>query len=81
MKPATNVTLSLPDALLHKFRIYAATRNQSMTSLAAQAIRDLMERDQQTAAAKRRFLGRIRNAPDRGTGGTIRWTRDELHER
>ena len=81
VKSATNVTLSLPDALLRKFRIYAATRNQSMTSLAARAIRDLMERDQQTAAARRRFLARIWNAPDRGTGGTIRWTRDELHER
>ena len=81
MKSATNVTLSLPDALLHKFRVYAATRNQSMTSLAAQAIRDLMERDQPTAAAKRRFLARIRNAPDRETGGAIGWTRDALHER
>ena len=28
-----------------------------------------------------RFLDRIRNAPDRGTGGMIRWTRDEVHER
>ena len=81
MKAATNVTLSLPDALLRKFRIYAARRNQSMTSLMAQAIRDLMERDQQTAEPKRRFLGRIRNAPDRGTGGAIGWTRDELHKR
>jgi predicted transcriptional regulator len=81
VKSATNVTLNLPNALLRKFRIYAATRNQSMSSLMAQAIRDLMERDQPTAAAKRRFLGRIRNAPDRGTGGTIGWTRDELHER
>jgi len=81
VKSATNVTLSLPNALLRKFRIYAATRNQSMTSLAAQAIRDLMERDHQTAAATRRFLARIRNAPDRGTVGTIGWTRDELHER
>ncbi|MBI4905359.1 MAG: hypothetical protein HY820_17120 [Acidobacteria bacterium] len=81
MKTSTNVTLSLPDALLRKFRVYAASRNQSMASLAAQGIRDLMERGQQTAAAKRRFLDCIRNAPDRGTGGTIRWTRDELHER
>ena len=54
VKSVTNVTFSLPDALLRKFRIYAA---------------------------RRRFLARIRNAPDRGTGGTIRWTRDELHER
>ena len=81
VKATTNVTLSLPEALLHKFRSYAATRNQSMTSLAAQAIKDLMERDQQYDAAKRRFMERIRNAPDRGTGGKISWTRDEIHER
>ena len=29
----------------------------------------------------RRFVERIENAPDRYTGGVIRWTRDELHER
>ena len=28
-----------------------------------------------------RFLERIANAPDRGTAGVIRWTRDEIHER
>ena len=81
MKTSTNVTLSLPDALLNKFRIYAATRNQSMTSLAAQAIKDLIEKDQQTAAANRRLIERMRNAPDWGTGGKIPWTRDEIHER
>lgn len=45
------------------------------------AIRALTDQDEQAGRAKRRFLERIRNAPDRGTGGTIRWTRDELHER
>ena len=52
-----------------------------MTSLMTQAIRTLMEQDQQNAQAKRRFLERIRNAPDCGTRGKISWTRDELHER
>lgn len=52
-----------------------------MTSLMAEAIQSLMDHDEQTAKAKHRFLERIRNAPDRGTGGVIRWTRDELHER
>lgn len=52
-----------------------------MTSLMGQAIQNLMDQDRQTANAKKRFLERIRNAPDRGTGGAIRWTRDELHER
>ncbi len=76
-----NVTLSLPEALLRRFRVYAAARNQSMTGVMAEAIRKLMEEDQQTARASRRFLERIRNAPDRGTAGRAKWTRDELHER
>jgi hypothetical protein len=52
-----------------------------MSNLMTEAIRKLMEEDQQTARAKRRFLERIRSAPDRGTGGNAGWTRDELHER
>jgi hypothetical protein len=62
-----------------KDRIYAATRNQSMTSVIA--IRTLVDEGEQAAKAKRRFLERVRNAPDGKTGGTIDWTRDELHER
>jgi len=76
-----NVTLSLPEALLRRFRVYAASRNQSMTSLMAQAIREIMDRDADSLKAKRRFLDRIERAPDRGTGGVIRWRREELHER
>lgn len=81
MKEQTNVTLSLPDALLRRFRIYAASRNQSMSSLMTMAVRQMIDQDAQTRAAKRRFLERIRNAPDRGAGDVIQWTRDELHER
>jgi len=81
VKEHQNVTLSLPEPLLRRFRIYAASRNQSMTSLMAEAIRALMDQDEQTDKAKRRFLERIRNAPDRGTHGVAKWTRDELHER
>lgn len=76
-----NVTLSLPEPLLRRFRIFAATRNQSMTSLMAESIRRTMDQDVDTDRAARRFLERIEKAPDRGTGGVIRWTRDELHER
>ena len=77
----TNVTLSLPEPLLRRFRVFAATRNQSMSSLMASAIREMIQQESQTQKAKRRFLERIRNAPDRGTKGKIRWTRDQLHER
>jgi predicted transcriptional regulator len=81
VKTHQNVTLSLPQALLRRLRVYAASRNQSMTSLMTEAIRTLIEQDQQNAQAKRRFLERIRNAPARGTHGKVSWTRDELHER
>ena len=67
VKQHKNVTLSLPESLLRRFRVYAAARNQSMTSLMTEAIRTLIEQDEQSEKAKRRFLDRIRNAPDRGT--------------
>jgi hypothetical protein len=76
-----NVTLSLPVPLLRKFRTYAASRNQSMTKLMAEAIRTMMEQESEHASAKRRILDRIQNAQDLGTGGVISWTREELHER
>jgi hypothetical protein len=76
-----NVTLSLPEPLLRKFRIYAASRNRSMTNLTTEAILDLMEPERQYERAKQRFLKRIMNASDQGTGGKIRWTREDLHER
>jgi hypothetical protein len=81
VKRHQNVTLSLPEPLLRRFRVYAAKQNQSMSSLMVEAIRALTDQDEQAAKVRRRFLERIRHAPDRGTGGTIRWTRDELHER
>jgi hypothetical protein len=49
--------------------------------LIAYAIRKLMNDDAPSSRAKRRFLERIRNAPDRGTKGRIGWTRGELYER
>jgi hypothetical protein len=39
------------------------------------------EKDRQYAEDQRRFLRRIRNAPNRGTQGKIIWTRDDVHVR
>ena len=52
-----------------------------MTSLMTEAIQTLIGQDQEAVKANRRFLERIRNAPNLGTRGKIGWTRDELHER
>jgi len=79
--PHQNVTLSLPEALLRRFRIHAASRNQSMTSLMAEGIRRMLDQEVDSEKTKRRLLRRMRNAPGRGAGDRITWTREELHER
>ncbi|HWC16067.1 MAG TPA: hypothetical protein VG498_03605 [Terriglobales bacterium] len=81
MKKHKNVTLSLPEPLLQRFRVFAAEKNQSMTRLMTEAIEALMDQRKRSTGAKRRFLDRIQNAPDRGTRGKIRWSREELRER
>lgn len=52
-----------------------------MTQLMGEAIEALMNDRRRGIGANRRFLERIRKAPDRGTKGKIRWSREELHER
>jgi HAMP domain-containing protein len=76
-----NVTLSLPEPLLRRFRVYAAERNESMTHLMAEAIRKMLDEQGDAEKAKRRMLDRMRNSPGRGTGSKITWTRAELYER
>lgn len=76
-----NVTLSLPKPLLQQLRVYAAERNRSMTSIMTDAIRALLDNQDEKEKAMRRAIDRMRNAPDWGTGGKITWTRDEIHER
>ncbi len=52
-----------------------------MTRVMTEAIQALLEKEEDSAVAKHRFLARARSSPDRGTGGAITWTRDEIHER
>lgn len=76
-----NVTLSLPEPLLRRFRVYAAERNQSMTALMTEAIKRMVDEDSSKEARHRRIVERMQSAPDRGTKGKITWTRDEIWER
>lgn len=76
-----NVTLSLPEPVLRRFRVFAAERNQSMTGLMTRAIEKLMEQDDEYEKAKRRAIARMRNASDLGTNGQIPWKREDLYDR
>lgn len=76
-----NVTLSLPEPLMRRFKVFAAEKDKSMTALMAELIEQAMGQESAHEKARRRFLARIRNAPALGTNGRITWTREELHER
>ena len=76
-----NVTLSLPEPLLQKLRVMAAKRNVSMSSLMTSAISKMILNEDDYDARAKRAIERMKNATDRGTGGKITWTREELHER
>jgi hypothetical protein len=66
---------------LRRFRVYAAERNQSMTSLMADATRKMVDEDAAAEKVKQRFRNRMRNAKDWGTGGIIPWKREDLYDR
>jgi hypothetical protein len=76
-----NVTLSLPEDLLTKFRVLAATRNVSMSSLMESAITKLVTDADDTELRTKRMVERMRNSTVRGPGDNIPWTRDEIYDR
>ena len=77
------MTLNLPESLLKEFKVFAAQRNQSMTAVATEAIRQIMQApiDKDRLAARARMFDRMCNAKDRGNSPERTWTRDEIYER
>ncbi len=76
-----NITLSLPEDVLREAKVVAARKGTSVSALLAGALRELVARESGYAAAKERSLAALGGGRDLGTGGEIRWSRDELHER
>jgi Family of unknown function (DUF6364) len=74
-----NITLSLDRRVLRKAKILAARRETSISRLIAEEIESLVGEDEAYELAQRQALAVL----DKGfhMGGTIRASRDELHER
>ena len=81
MSTNRNLTINLPELLIRQLRVYAAVKNQSMTTVVKAAIEQTVAEDSDAKKAAERLINRLRNAPDRGIGGKITWTRDELYDR
>ena len=81
MNTGRNLTIHLPEQLIRHLRVCAAIRNQSMTTVVKGAIERTLVEDSVRETAASRLIRRLQNAPDRGIGGKVSWTRDEIHDR
>jgi hypothetical protein len=76
-----NITLSLPKDILLRAKLLAVQRNTSVSSLLTQALTRIVEQEEQFAYAQRRHLQVLEHGFDLGTGGGLKTSREELHER
>lgn len=76
-----NITLSLDDEVLRRARVMAVERRTSLSRMLAEMLEELVERETHYVLARERNLARLEEGWNLGTGGSIRWDRDELHER
>ena len=75
----TNITVAISADLAREAKVLAARRGTSLSRLVAEKIEELVQRDREYGAAKRRALRRMRAASDRGWRKPA--SRDEIHER
>ena len=76
-----NVTLSLPRSILRKAKMIAMEQDRSLSALMVELLTELVEREDQYARAKRKYLALLDQDTDLGTNGSIGWTRADLHDR
>ena len=76
-----NITLVVPKALLRKVKHLAIERETSISGLMVRALEEIVRESDDYAQAYQRWRDSVQHPRDRGTGGKITWTRDELHER
>ncbi len=79
MSEKQNVTVQLDKETIHRAKVLAAKRGTSVSGLLASELRRLVGEDESFEMAKRSALQLL----DQGLrlGGSIRATREELHER
>ncbi len=76
-----NVTLSMPVKVLRQLKRIAAQRQTSLSQLVTQTLEELATREAGYMQARDRQLAWLKQAPDLGTQGVMRGSRDALHER
>ncbi len=76
-----NVTLSIPKKILRQAKIIAIERDRSLSGLMVELLARLVASEERYLTAKESHLTLLEQGTDMGTGGTVAWSRDSLHER
>lgn len=76
-----NITLSLPKEILHKVKLLAVRKHESVSGLLSQVLTDLVAADAAYSEARAKALKRLKTGHDLGTGGSLPCSREALHER
>jgi tryptophan 2,3-dioxygenase len=76
-----NVTLALPKDLLQRAKSVAVNKRMSLSGLLIDLLQDLVDSEEEYAHARDRQLAILERGYRLGTGGSIGWSRDELHDR
>jgi len=76
-----NVTLSLPKSLLKKAKMFASSREKSLSELIRESIEEKIREATGYDKAKRSQLKLLKEGIDLGTKGCIKTTREEIHAR
>lgn len=73
--------MSVPKDILHRARILAVRRNQSLSSWLTQALVELVSDQEEFERARQRNLAMLNHGFDLGTHGQVTWKREDLHDR
>jgi len=72
------ITLTVRKDILLRAQLLAARRNVTLAHLVAEALEELLARDQYESA-RERHLALLERGFDLGTGGAATWRREDLH--
>jgi ribbon-helix-helix CopG family protein len=76
-----NITLSVPRALLRRFKRLALGMEKSVSAVMRELMENALRGSDSYERARKRALEDLKHPRNLGTYGKATWTRDELHER
>jgi len=74
-----NITLSIEKEIIKKGKVIAAQKDTSISKMLSDRLKEIINKEEQYEAAKRRALQSLRKGFH--LGGQITWNREDLYER